>query len=130
MTPSSQVYLWDVEKDIVTNYDLASECLPGTEYGLVKKKDSAGQMINHYRRYPSNVHWDPEDPRLMAMEVNLYQQKLDFVASATLDDRSHDHFLTSRGTGDGDSSITTTLVTSESSSISFEEAVRQLKQSR
>ncbi len=52
-----------------------------------------------------NVQWDPEEPRLMALEIYLYQQKLDLTASLNTDDKTYDILLTSRGVGDGDSTI-------------------------
>ncbi len=85
----------------MANFDFSSEKLPGTEYGLIRQKDSNKKNTLQYRRYPSNVQWDPEDSRLMALEIYLHQQKLDLSASLNTDDLP----LTSRGVGDGDSTI-------------------------
>jgi len=41
----------------------------------------------------------------MALEIYLYQQKLDLSASLNADDKTYDILLTSRGVGDGDSTI-------------------------
>lgn len=100
--------MWDVEKDSVTNFDFNFEKLPGTEYGLIRHKDRSDgkQAAPQYRRYPSNIQWDPEDARLLALEVYLHQQKFDLSASAGADDRMQDVLLTSRGVGDGDSTMT------------------------
>ncbi len=90
----------------MTNYDFSSEKLPGTEYGLIRQKDSNNKKNTpQYRRYPSNVQWDPEDARLVALEICLHQQKLDLSASLNADDKTYDILLTSRGVGDGDSTI-------------------------
>ena len=99
--------MWDVEKDAVTNFDFSSEKLPGTEYGLIRHKDDSDgkQPTARYRRYPSNVQWDPEDARLMALEIYLHHQKLELSASSAADDKTYDLLLTSRGVGDGDSTI-------------------------
>ena len=86
----------------MTNFDFSSEKLPGTEYGLIRQKDNNNKKNTpQYRRYPSNVQWDPEDARLVALEICLHQQKLDLSASLNADDI----LLTSRGVGDGDSTI-------------------------
>ncbi len=85
----------------MTNFDFGSEKLPGTEYGLIRQKDNNKKNIPQYRRYPSNVQWDPEEPRLMALEIYLHQQKLDLSVSFNADDM----LLTSRGVGDGESTI-------------------------
>jgi hypothetical protein len=90
----------------VANFDFSSEKLPGTEYGLNRQKDNNQKNVPPYRRYPSNVQWDPEEPRLMALEIYLHQQKLDLSASLNADDKNYDLLLTSRGVGDGgDSTI-------------------------
>jgi hypothetical protein len=86
----------------VANFDFSSEILPGSEYGLIRQKDT---NTPQYRRYPSNVHWDPEDARLVALEIYLYHQKLDLSASMSADDKTYDILLTSRGVGDGHSTI-------------------------
>jgi hypothetical protein len=117
------LYLWDVEKDLVTSYDFATEQIPGTEYGLIRKKEGQGKNAPQYRRYPSNVHWDPEDARLMALEVYLFQQKLDLTASMTADEKTYDLLLTSRGVGDGDSSIATAVTARDPSVANQEDMV-------
>ena len=89
----------------MTNFDFSSEKLPSTEYGLIRQKDNSKKNTPQYRRYPSNIQWDPEEPRLMALEIYLHQQKLDLSASLTADDKPYDSLLTSRGVGDGDSTI-------------------------
>ncbi len=99
--------MWDVERDIVTNFDFGSEKLPGTEYGLIRQKDNNKKNTPQYRRYPSNVQWDPEEPRLMALEIYLHQQKLDLSASLNTDEKPFDLLLTSRSVGDGDPTIAT-----------------------
>jgi hypothetical protein len=99
--------VWDVERDIVTNFDFGSEKLPGTEYGLIRQKDNNKKNTPQYRRYPSNVQWDPEEPRLMALEIYLHQQKLDLSASLNTDEKPFDLLLTSRSVGDGDPTIAT-----------------------
>jgi hypothetical protein len=99
--------VWDVERDIVTNFDFSSEKLPGTEYGLIRQKDNNKKNTPQYRRYPSNVQWDPEEPRLMALEIYLHQQKLDLSASLNTDEKPFDLLLTSRSVGDGDPTIAT-----------------------
>ncbi len=99
--------MWDVERDIVTNFDFSSEKLPGTEYGLIRQKDNNKKNTPQYRRYPSNVQWDPEEPRLMALEIYLHQQKLDLSASLNTDEKPFDLLLTSRSVGDGDPTIAT-----------------------
>jgi hypothetical protein len=104
------LYVWNVEKDLVKSYDSATEQIPSTKYGLIRKKDSQDKNAPQYRRYPSNVHWDPEDPRLMALELYLFQQKLDLTASMNADVKTNDLLLTSRGVGDGDSSIATAVI--------------------
>ncbi|CAF0995675.1 unnamed protein product [Adineta ricciae] len=101
LQPSSRVYVWDVEKDIVNNFDFSSEKLTGSEYGLIRRKDATSQTAPQYRRYPSNIQWDSEDARLMALEIYLHQQKFDLSASLTTDDL----LLTSRGVGDGESTM-------------------------
>lgn len=121
------MYLWDVEKDLVTNYDFATEQIPGTEYGLIRKKESEGKNAPQYRRYPSNVHWDPEDARLMALEVYLFQQKLDLTASMNADEKTFDLLLTSRGVGDGDSSIATAVTARDPSMPNQEDTVSKSK---
>lgn len=101
LSPSAQLYVWDVERDTVTNFDFSSENLPGTEYGLIRQKNNTDGNTNpQYRRYPINVQWDPEESRLMALEIYLHQQKLDLTASLHADDKPHDLLLTSRGDGD------------------------------
>jgi hypothetical protein len=99
--------VWDVERDIVTNFDFSSEKLSGTEYGLIRQKDNNKKNTPQYRRYPSNVQWDPEEPRLMALEIYLHQQKLDLSASLNTDEKPYDLLLTSRSVGDGDPTIAT-----------------------
>ncbi len=99
--------MWDVERDIVTNFDFSSEKLSGTEYGLIRQKDNNKKNTPQYRRYPSNVQWDPEEPRLMALEIYLHQQKLDLSASLNTDEKPYDLLLTSRSVGDGDPTIAT-----------------------
>ncbi len=99
--------MWDVERDIVTNFDFSSEKLSGTEYGLIRQKDNNKKNTPQYRRYPSNVQWDPEEPRLMALEIYLHQQKLDLSASLNTDEKPFDLLLTSRSVGDGDPTIAT-----------------------
>ena len=92
----------------MTNFDFSSEKLPGTEYGLIRSKDNSKKPnAPQYRRYPVNVQWDPEEPRLMALEIHLHQQKLDLTASLNADDKPYDLLLTSRGTGEGESGIAT-----------------------
>lgn len=90
---------------MVACFDFSSEKLPGTEYGRIRQKDNNTKNIPQYRRYPSNIQWDPEDSRLMALEIYLHQQKLDLSASLNGDDRSFDVLLTSRGAGDGETSL-------------------------
>jgi len=97
--------VWDVERDIVTNFDFSSEKLSGTEDGLIRQKDNNKKNTPQYRRYPSNVQWDPEEPRLMALEIYLHQQKLDLSASLNTDEKPYDLLLTSRSVGDGDPTI-------------------------
>ncbi len=92
----------------MTNFDFSSEKLPGTEYGLIRQRDNTKKNAPLYRRYPLNVQWDPEEPRLLALEIYLHQQKLDLSASISADERPHDLLLTSRGAGDGDLTIPTT----------------------
>jgi hypothetical protein len=108
----------------VANFDFSSEKLPGTEYGLIRQKDNNNNNKNtpQYRRYPSNVQWDPEDGRLMALEIYLYQQKLDLTASLNIDDV----LLTSRGVGDGDSSMTAGLAAAarDTTTINQEDLVK------
>ncbi len=91
----------------MTNFDFSSEKLSGTEYGLIRQKDNNKKNMPQYRRYPSNVQWDPEEPRLMALEIYLHQQKFDLSASINADEKPYDLLLTSRGVGDGDSTIPT-----------------------
>ena len=86
----------------MANFDFSSEKLPGTEYGLIRSKDTKNNNAPQYRRYPINVQWDPEEPRLMALEIHLHQQKLDLSASLNADDKPYDLLLTSRGAGDGE----------------------------
>lgn len=86
----------------MANFDFSSETLPGTEYGLIRAKDIKNQNTPKYRRYPINIQWDPEEPRLMALEIHLHQQKLDLTASVNADDKPYDLLLTSRGAGDGE----------------------------
>lgn len=99
--------MWDVERDTVAIFDFSSEKLPGTEYGLIRQKDNNNNNPTpQYRRYPVNVQWDPEEPRLVALEIYLHQQKLDLTASLNVDEKTYDILLTSRGAGDGgDSTI-------------------------
>ena len=118
------MYLWDVEKDLVTSFDFTSEKLPGTEYGLIKTKENSPKNSSQYRRYPSNVHWDPEDARLMALEIYLHQQKFDLLSSMNGDDRTHDLLLTSRGVGDGDSAIAAPMAARDSSMTNQDDSVR------
>ena len=117
------MYLWDVEKDTVTSFDFGLEDLPGTEYGLLRKRDPQNKNAPKYRRYPGNVHWDPEDTRLMALEVYLHQQKLDLTASFHFDDKPHDLLLTSRGTGDDESTIAGTFTARDVPSINQDDLV-------
>lgn len=105
------MYLWDVERDSVAYFDFSTEKLPGTEYGRIRQKDNDAKDAPQYRRYPSNVQWDPDDPRLVAMEVYLHQQRLDLNASLSLDDKTYDILLTSRGVGDGDSNSAVSHIT-------------------
>ena len=88
---------------MVGNFDFGTEKLPGTEYGLVRTMNDKNAS-DGYRRYPSNVHWDPEDARLMALEVYLYQQKLDLTTMMHSDEKTHDLLFTSRSVGDDGSS--------------------------
>lgn len=120
------MYLWDVERDTVASFDFAMEDLPGTEYGLVRKKDPQNKNAAKYRRYPSNVHWDPEDPRLMALEVYLHQQKLDLTSSMHFDDRPHDLLLTSRAAGDDESTLTGTMTAREPAVANHEDMVSEV----
>ena len=85
----------------MNNFDFSTEKLTGSEYGLIRRKDTTSQTPPQYRRYPSNVQWDSEDARLMALEIYLHQQKFDLSASLTTDDL----LLTSRGVGDGESTL-------------------------
>jgi hypothetical protein len=100
----------------VATFDFSSEKLPGSEYGLIRQKDNK-KNTPQYRRYPSNVQWDPEDPRLMALEIYLHQQKLDLSASINGDDKTYDLLLTSRSVGDGDSTIAATHVAAARDSV-------------
>ncbi|CAF1379534.1 unnamed protein product [Adineta steineri] len=120
LQPSSRLYIWDVEKDTVAIFDFSLEKLPGTEYGLIRQKDNTNKNAPQYRRYPSNVQWDPEDSRLMALEIYLHQQKFDLSASLNTDDL----LLTSRGVGDGDSTIAAnhTAVTREASTANHDDS--------
>ncbi|CAF1384504.1 unnamed protein product, partial [Rotaria sordida] len=120
--PSSRLYIWDVEKDIVAYFDFSSEKLPGTEYGRIRQNDNT-KNTPQYRRYPSNIQWDPEDSRLMALEIFLHQQKLDLSASLSGDDKTYDVLLTSRGVGDGDASIAVnhTVTPRESAAVNQED---------
>ena len=117
------MYLWDVEKDSVATFDFASEDLPGTEYGLMRRRDPQNKNAPKYRRYPGNAHWDPEDPRLMALEVYLHQQKLDLTSSHLFDDKPHDILLTSRGTGDDESTVTGATTAREPATVNQEDLV-------
>ncbi|CAF0970919.1 unnamed protein product [Rotaria sordida] len=120
--PSSRLYIWDVEKDIVAYFDFSSEKLPGTEYGRIRQNDNT-KNTPQYRRYPSNIQWDPEDSRLIALEIFLHQQKLDLSASLSGDDKTYDVLLTSRGVGDGDASIAVnhTVTARESAAVNQED---------
>lgn len=112
----------------MTNFDFSSEKLPGTEYGLIRSKDNSTKTnAPQYRRYPVNVQWDPEEPRLMALEIHLHQQKLDLSASLNTDDKPYDLLLTSRGTGEGESSIATShAALRDSTGINQEDLVDSL----
>lgn len=106
----------------MANFDFSSEKLPGTEYGLIRSKDNSKKNnAPQYRRYPSNVQWDPEESRLMALEIYLHQQKLDLSASLNADDKPYDLLLTSRGAGDGDSTIAAGNVTARDSRAAGQE---------
>lgn len=97
-----------MERDAVGNFDFSSEKLPGTEYGLIRQRENNNKQTDpQYRRYPINVQWDPEESRLMALEIHLHQQKLDLSASLHSEEKPQDLLLTSRGVGDGDSAMTT-----------------------
>ncbi|UJR28505.1 hypothetical protein I4U23_009743 [Adineta vaga] len=124
LQPSSRIYVWDVEKDSVTNFDFSSEKLPGSDYGLIKQKDHTNKNTPQYRRYPSNVQWDPEDARLMALEIYLHQQRFDLSTSLTADDL----LLTSRGVGDGNSMLATdhTAVSREATAVNHEDLAESL----
>jgi hypothetical protein len=73
----------------------------------LRQKDNNKTTAPQYRRYPSNVQWDPEEPRLLALEIYLHQQKLDLSGSINADEKTYDLLLTSRGAGDGTSTIGT-----------------------
>ncbi len=64
----------------------------------------------------------------MALEIYLHQQKLDLSASLNADDKSYDILLTSRGVGDGDSTIAAghALTARDSSAASQEDMVNNL----
>lgn len=106
----------------MNNFDFSSEKLPGSEYGLIRRKDTTSKTASQYRRYPSNVQWDSEDARLMALEIYLHQQRFDLSASLTTDDL----LLTSRGVGDGESTMADghPAASREATSLNNEDSVR------
>jgi hypothetical protein len=61
----------------------------------------------------------------MALEIYLYQQKLDLSASLNADDKTYDILLTSRGVGDGDSTIAASHVAAarDSAAVNHEDLV-------
>ncbi|CAF1117485.1 unnamed protein product [Didymodactylos carnosus] len=86
------------------------EKLPGTEYGLIGQNQPSGNeternssAINKilYRRYPSHMTWDPEDSRLLALEVYLSQQKIDLILTSD-DEKTQDLLRSSRNFDGGD----------------------------
>jgi hypothetical protein len=108
-----------VEKDLVSNYDFSIEKLPGTEYGLIRNKTDQMSDSPKYCRYPSNVQWDPDDTRLLALEIYLFQHKLDLSADFNINDVP----LTSRAVGNNDSNSTGTLLKRDSMPIHSEDTV-------
>lgn len=106
------------------------EKIPGSEYGLNRRRDHQNKNSPVYRRYPSNIQWDPEDPRLAAMEIYLHQQRLDLSSLMSQDERTHDLLLTSRGAGfDSESTIGST-VGREGPSLNHEDSVSKIEQNR